>query len=34
MEKYIDIFAVRMWVAFALPKLLTFFQQKYQYIWK
>ena len=23
-----------MWVAFALQKLLTFLQQKYQYIWK
>ena len=25
---YIDIFAVKMWVAFALQKLLTFLQQK------
>ena len=28
--KYIDIFAEKMWVAFALQKLLTFLQQKYQ----
>ena len=26
--KYIDIFAAKMWVAFAMQKLLTFFQQK------
>ena len=25
---YIDIFAAKMWVAFAMQKLLTFFQQK------
>ena len=28
------IFAEKMWVAFALQKLLTFLQQKYQRIWK
>ena len=26
--KYIDISAAKMWVAFAMQKLLTFFQQK------
>ena len=26
--KYIDIFAAKMWVALAMQKLLTFFQQK------
>ena len=26
--KYIDIFAAKMWVAFAMQKLLTFLQQK------
>ena len=32
--KYIDFFAEKMGVAFALQKLLTFLQQKYQCIWK
>ena len=27
-SKYIDIFAAKMWVAFAMQKLLTFFPQK------
>ena len=27
-------FAEKMWVAFASQRLLTFLQQKYQYIWK
>ena len=33
-DKYKLFLLKKMWVAFAVQKLLTFFQQKYQCIWK
>ena len=33
MIKYTDIFVEIMWEAFALQKLLTFFDKKYRHIW-